>query len=249
MSVEIDPARAWQRVKKDNHVYWLKHFEIKCFGCGTMERGTAVVDEGPYDPGAVFEIEDEMTGQVKKIYPTFSPQGGVITEWDIPQGWTQVTHLTTDFYPNEIITAIHLNLSQTWSLLKKKASKYNWTGFVEEGGYEIELDRDLSFMSFIKHPIVYIRNLIDPKIKQVTFDSDKLANELDALWLQVWVETEGQVLTPYEIFHKWYEHTNNQYAEWVCPCEECHMSVAKKNYRYLTKLGQLPEMNGQPLRT
>ena len=161
-----DAERTWQRVKKDDYVYWIRETEIRCFGCGKVDRLTAVVHEGPYDPNMVHEVKDEKTGDVKKIYPTFAPQDEKIKEWDIPDGWSQVTHLTADFFPNEIIIAID---HMSWSAEKA--------------------------------------------------------------------------------FDKWYNDTKTQYSEWVCPCEKCHVEVAKKNFRHLAKLEGLQITNGQSLCT
>jgi hypothetical protein len=159
----FEHPRKWKRELIDGYIYWTAKFEMHCYNCGKLEHGTAVVREGKYDPELIHTIKDEKTGNERKIYPTFAPQDNKIHEWRIPNGWSQITHITSEFYPMEIITAI----------------------------------------------------------KNAGWDAA-------------------------DAFEKWYNDVGTQYAEWICPSEDCFVEGARKIYQDFKMKYQM-EQRGEPV--
>lgn len=95
---------SWERRCINDNIVWIHHLDIKCIACGKTERVTVSVFEGKFNE----ELEEEIKTDngTAKIYPTFAPSGRM--EWKVPEDWTQITHLTSNFYPFEILTTIKM---------------------------------------------------------------------------------------------------------------------------------------------
>lgn len=131
----------WDRHLIGDNIVWTHKLQIHCYACGKPETVLVSVFEGKFNE----ELEEEIItaeGTIK-IYPTFAPSGHM--EWKVPEGWTQITHLTSNFFPNETLTAIKM------------------TG-----------------------------------------------------------------MDPFDAFEKWHSTVMTQFAEWVCPSDECFMDSARK---------------------
>ena len=239
---DIPEERHFKRVLWNGNIYWEKEYEIKCYSCGKTEHIKAIVYEGKYDPDLVHTVIDEKTGEERKTYPTFAPQGSRISEWVIPEGWTQSTHLSNEYYPHETLNAIYMNLQQMWRVVMFTTQNYNWAELINEGNMEIDFGRDLSLKSFILHPIKYIRDLFNPQIATLTYKSEAVKPHFDKLWGQAWQNAEKQFISPLAAFEMWHDYTSKHFAQWICPTAECHIEMGRRNYNELARHEGLEQM-------
>jgi len=230
----------WERRLIGENIIWVHHMQIHCYACGKSERVTVSVFEGKFNPDLEEEIKTDNGTQ--KIYPTFAPQGNM--EWKVPDGWSQILHVTSDFYPNETITALGINLQQIWGFAKRVTKNHNWVDYVKNGGVNYRIERVTTWRDIFTHPIRYIRDIIKPEKLIITFDDKKLDVEMHNIWNFIWEGIGQQVLSPQEAFEKWYAVMQMQFAEWVCDSDECWMNAARKIRTEFNAMKELAIKNG-----
>ena len=158
MPLEI--PKDWDRRFINGNIYWVRSTDIRCFSCGKLERVTISIFEGKYYPE--LEVEKLTEDGIKHIYPIFAPEG--TANWNVPPGWRQIMHVASNFYPNEIITTIHINLEKLWRNTLENSIKYDWSDFVDSGGVQMIAEHlPVGFIDFIKHPIKSVRSMLKPE--------------------------------------------------------------------------------------
>jgi hypothetical protein len=105
----------WERRCIDDKIIWIHKLPIKCYACGKEETCIVSVFEGIFDPDLEAEIITEE-GLIK-VYPTFAPKGRM--EWKVPEGWTQILHITSNFFPNETLTEITMGGMNAFEAFEK----------------------------------------------------------------------------------------------------------------------------------